>query len=137
MMKNVKECIEKIKAHRNVLELVQHQVYPEALGDAHYPETLKGIWWYHLGSKQFSWSNKAKSHMDLDNFPEVQTLQGWVRGRVFSNEGKNYILMYADDFSHGRIPGSVVHDIYQKITSKFHEPITDFVDERGYSLLGE
>lgn len=136
-MKNIKECIEKIKNHPNVLELVNRQTYRDALGDAHYPETLKGVWWYHLGTKQFTYSKVAKSHMDLDEFPEVKSLQGWVRGRVFSNEGKNYILMYSDDFTHGRVPGSVVHDIYNKITSKFKEQITDFVDERGYSLIGE
>jgi hypothetical protein len=136
-MRQISERIKDIKDSQNVLELVQNQVYPNALGDAHYPETLQGVWWYHLGSKQFTYSTKAKSHMDLDEFPEVKSMQGWVRGRVFSNEGKNYILMYSDDFSMGRVPGSVVHDIYNKVTSKFHKPISDFVDERGYSLIGE
>ncbi len=136
-MKTIAERLFRIQGHSNVLEFVNTKTLPDALALAHYPETLLAVWWYHLPTKTFSYSTSARSHMDTDKFPEVKSLNGWVRGRVFSEKKQNYIMMYSDDFKHGRVPGDVVDDIYSKVSSKFNKPITDFVDQQGYSLLGE
>jgi hypothetical protein len=133
---DIKERIEKIKNVQNVLEMNRDRVYPDAMGDAHQGGNLKGVWWYHLPTKTFLYSSTANSHMDSKAFPEINNLEHWVRGRVFTNNGQNFVLMYSDDFTMGRVPGSIVDAIFQKITTKFHQPITDFVDERGYSLIG-
>lgn len=136
-MKTIHERVQSVISSANVLELVNTKTLPDALGLAHYPETLKAVWWYHLPSRTLSYSENARSHMDMDKFPDVKSLNGWVRGRIFSEKGKNYIMMYSDDFPHGRVPGSVVEDIYGKLTSKFRDVVVDFVDHQGYSLIGE
>jgi hypothetical protein len=136
-MKNILECIEKIKNHPDVLKLVSEVAVPDAMQTAHYKDALRGVWWYHPATKKMLFSTKASSHMAPGHFPEVNNFDSWKRGRVFKDDGRYYIMMYSDDFPHGRVPGSVVDDVYQQITRVFNEPISDFVDQEGYSLLGE
>ena len=82
-------------------------------------------------------STNATSHMQPGKFPEVNNFDSWKRGRIYQDAGRNVIMMYSDDFPHGRVPGSVVHDVYSQIINQFSGDISDFVDQEGFSLIGE
>lgn len=106
-----------------------------AIGLAHYPENLKAVFWYNILSDSLEYSEKATTHQDYKIFKGPFTdAAGWIRGRLFQYEGKYYIVVYIEDWLDTQIINKHLADMYHQIQNKFKHPISDIVDEQGYTL---
>ena len=117
----------------------------------------KAIWWYNLYSHKLDYSETATGHKNLKAFSKVYagypqdkdpnleelTRKGWIRGRVFEQTGKCYLVIYlgSDKFTWIAAPvdrnllSQSIGDLYNQIQNNFKEPISDVVDEDSRTLL--
>jgi hypothetical protein len=106
-----------------------------AIGLAHYPENLKAVFWYNILSNSLEYSEKANTHQDYKIFKGPFTdAAGWIRGRVFTYGRKNYIVVYIEDWLDVQIANQSLADLYSRVQDVFKQPISDIVDEQGYTL---
>ena len=125
------ELLEKLIKISNIKEGKRKRLFKDAMSLAHYKDTLVGIWWYLPTSGKLEYSEEATTHQDYDRFTMLPDSRGWVRGRVFKDKGKGYIVAYLEDWLANKIPGKAIADIAEKISKKATISIAGIVDEEG------
>ena len=107
---------------------------------------LKAVWSYNLLSHKLEYSAIARGYksgiLTVPKDPRSDSICGWVRGRVFEEDEKDYILIFLDlfDWDHGPVQidrdllTRSICDLYSLIRDNFEYLIYDFVDDHGSSL---
>ena len=106
----------------------------------------KAIYFYHILNNKLEYSTTAKSHRDRAAFSDEPYSgdPGLIRGRVFENAGKCFIVIYLEgsDMVLGVVTAPVdrnlmskaLCDLYSQIQDKFEYLISDVVDQDSRSL---
>jgi len=99
---------------------------------AHFPRNVRLVWWYNPHTAEFV-KSKDPNHMHaLDIGTKVKDYRNWVRGRVFSYENHNYLIIYF--LGDKNIGKQQISDIFDKAYHSSGVPITRVIDDTGNSI---
>jgi hypothetical protein len=122
----------------NVLEQDMPKIIPGAWKKAH-GENMIGVWWYRISDGKL-WYRTTGHHfdsVDKDTPEEGSDQRGWVRGRVGKIGVKYFMFLYSGPEFFDKLPGNVLHDIYNKVQDASQVDIQYVVDHEGYDLMSE
>jgi len=129
-VKPIEKRILKINLQEDRVKVLKDPPYVTA-----HNANLRAVWYFNILNKKLDYSTTAKSHQDSDKFKEpLNHEKGWIRGRVFEDDGKYYIFVYLEDWLHWPITRNTINSIYTQIQKVCDYDISDVLDADGYSL---
>jgi hypothetical protein len=112
--------------------MVENKIQKYLYHASHEENKVKIIWWYSLTSGEIRWSTNYLDIHSSSCFRDIYEKPGWIRGRIFEDEGKNYLLIYL--YGYKRVTENVLMDLLSKLNSFLDKDISYVFDSNGTDL---
>lgn len=133
--KDIDRSLKELELCQDVRAIERKRILPEALSLMNRPDSRSALWWYRADTCVMAFSREARTHFQMEHFPVIKDVHGWVRGAVIEKDGLSYILIFLCDLPEGTIRGEVISNIFSLAESLFCKKVNGLVDEQGRDLL--
>jgi putative acetyltransferase len=104
----------------------------------HYVDSVtKSVFWYNVFTHELDISKEIADHGNFDKYEYYRhSRTGWVRGRVGELDGKQFVMIYDDDFPRAGVPSEWVEEMLGVLNSKTGGALNLVVDQHGRKVYG-